>query len=122
VAHHHQRKGIAMGWINEEAPTHEGYIAGFVDGGRGRLREIGYPEDDKPISAVGIIGAACSCGWRSKRFHAPLGTEWGPFVLLIRSEHTENQLVGLWAEHVKAELEPRGRLRADMLPYDGGLI
>lgn len=112
-----------MGWINEDAPDHEGYVAAFVDGGRGRARELGYPEDntDHKTLPVGVVAAACTCGWRSKRFAAPAGTAWIPYTVILH-EPSETQLVGLWSDHVKAELQPRGRLRADMLPYAGELL
>lgn len=97
-----------MGWCDPEVEGHEGYVVGLVDVGTNgwkRWRELRYPEDkEAPAAPIEMLQAACDCGWRSRRFHAPIinPPKWAPYMVLVDEETEEGALV-LWREHVRAE-------------------
>jgi hypothetical protein len=79
-----------MGWFNDEAPRHEGFMqavrAGTNERGSITFREL--DDEDAREGAVGvrIVQVGCDCGWRSQRLRAPHGTTWDGMVLLPRHE------------------------------------
>jgi hypothetical protein len=104
-----------MGWVNEDAPEHEGYVVGLVEeeervGGYVRLRELAYPKDDCQLSRVRFFQSACECGWRSRRFFAPVKAEWSPFTLELHDADIEEDARQLWRRHCEAERPGYGRL------------
>lgn len=102
-----------MGWFNDFAPRHEGYLIGVVSGQNERgsiaFRELGADDSDK--SALRIVQVGCDCGWRSQRLRAPYGTAYHGFVMLPPHECDgyDEKLLGrkpfetvcreLWREH-----------------------
>lgn len=81
-----------MGWCSEDG-SHEGYLAGLVrtenESGSIVFKELGYPRDEVSRD-LGHVQVACTCGWRSSRLHAPLGTTWSPYIVLLpRGEHDD---------------------------------
>lgn len=85
-----------MGWLNFEAPEHEGYLVAPVDNGRGRTRELGLDDPDQPIEVVQV---GCECGWRSHRIHAPFSARFAPSIV-IAPEDFEERAMDLWRAHV----------------------
>lgn len=99
-----------MGWFLDD-PAHEGYLVGVVQivrpFGSGYLRELNYREDcDREVGPDGLslhsIQVGCDCGWRSRRFVAPLSARWFPCHVEV-DERTEAAAVSLWREHYEAE-------------------
>lgn len=109
-----------MGWINEDAPEHEGYLVALVleeerspDGlhvMRTRWRELsGLVHDEEAQRrydrvAVPAVQVACECGWRSMRLAVPRGTTWRPHcVWLPRNDEEafEKLALDLWSAHVR---------------------
>lgn len=60
-----------------------------------------------------MFAVGCECGWRSERFHAPLGTRYMPHIVLTAHD-VEEEARELWCHHVEhSPLGPRLRhLRA----------
>lgn len=95
-----------MGWTNDAHPGHEGYLVAFVTDGEGRLRRLGYPRNDQSIDRVHAIAVACECGWQSPRYHAPYGTKWHPFSVVLPerdSSFLEACANGLWHRHLESD-------------------
>lgn len=96
-----------MGWVNEDAPEHEGYVVGLVEeetvGTYVRLRELAYPKDEYRLSQVGYFQSACECGWRSRRFVAPVKAECSPFRLELGDPAMEEEARQLWRGHCESE-------------------
>jgi hypothetical protein len=103
-----------MGWFNEQAPRHEGYLLGIraitTEGGSIGFRALGGDDDDgRTDLPLQIVQVGCDCGWRSQRLRAPLGTTWSGIVMLPRAEQEKETAVGrkpfetvcreLWREH-----------------------
>lgn len=95
-----------MGWCSDEHPEHEGYLIGLVKpAGSWRYRELG--KADGNVERVEYLQVECSCGWRSPRFCAPLGTKFVP-VCVLSEPAFEDFAVELWKEHVAATVARRG--------------
>lgn len=114
-----------MGWFNERAPRHEGYVIGIGSGTNERgstvFRELGSDDDGQKLE-LRIVQVGCDCGWRSQRLRAPCGTTWDQWVEFPRTECDGNDagLSGrkpfetlcrdLWRDHAigatEADLEP----------------
>lgn len=109
-----------MGWINEDAPQHEGYLVALVleeersaDGlhvMRSRWRELsGLVHDEETArrydgARITTVQVACDCGWRSMRLSAPLGTTWRPHIVLLPAldeEAFEALAHELWDAHLR---------------------
>lgn len=109
-----------MGWINEDAPQHEGYLVALVleeersaDGlhvMRTRWRELsGLVHDEETArrydgARISTVQVGCDCGWRSMRMHAPLGTTWRPHSVWLPAaaeEPFEALALELWTGHVR---------------------
>ena len=94
-----------MGWFNENAPGHEGYVIGLVESVNGetwspagtRLRRLGT--GDKAQKRVPFVQVACDCGWRSKVFSAPIGTEFWPSTVDLPSGRSEERARAIWRLH-----------------------
>ncbi len=104
-----------MGWVCETNPAHEGYPVALVAEDRGggyvRFRELGYP-DAETRPRVYFFQVACECGWRSRRFYAPLTAVYAPHRLELGDETAEAEATEIWREHVKdAERHDHGRRR-----------
>lgn len=106
----------AMGWMSEDA-AHEGYVVGLVPedieftnkadgpGGITYLRELRYELDhDREVGPgglpVAVFQVACECGWRSRRYRAPVGARWLPHHLYLGDDQLEDEARLLWKEHV----------------------
>lgn len=97
-----------MGWVNENAPRHEGYLlavrAGTNELGSVTFRQLDDDDaKDGPVQ-VRIVQIGCDCGWRSQRLRAPQGTTWDGIVLIPcgaqEAESTfEARCRELWREH-----------------------
>jgi hypothetical protein len=94
-----------MGWFRED-PTHEGYLVALEAedsnaGGSPRLRELRAP-DDEATRPVRYFKAGCTCGWRSRLFHAPDGAHWHPFMLDVADDVRDAARL-VWDAHHDAE-------------------
>lgn len=96
-----------MGWLvdDELIDEHEGYLVGVVKDDW-QWRELGVedavnPRFDGPISWMQI---ACSCGWRSQRLVAPLGTEWFPCTVMMRSDAEHDAFRSVWESEHRSQL------------------
>lgn len=97
-----------MGWHCEIDPAHEGYPVALVaedPEGRGYVRfvELGYYGDPRPVdlARVHVFQVACECGWRSRRFYAPLTASYSPHSLDLGDEKAEDEARAIWLRHVK---------------------
>lgn len=58
-----------MGWFNDSAPRHEGYLIGIrsATNERGSIvfRELGADEHECEGITLRIVHVGCDCGWRS---------------------------------------------------------
>jgi hypothetical protein len=86
-----------MGWVNEYDPGHEGYVIALVERDyigpeplfvrSTYLHELTYWEQGDREIPDGLRPAAfqvaCDCGWRSRRFHAPLRSRYHPHSLKL---------------------------------------
>lgn len=100
-----------MGWCSEDG-RHEGRLVAFVrdtnDSGSQYFRELaagGWLGCGEAEQAVRVVQAVCSCGWRSPRIFAPLGTVWIPSDLVclptgLFAERFEHAAQDYWAAHV----------------------
>lgn len=93
-----------MGWVSEDDPAHEGYPVALVledapGGWSARYREIRYPEAVE-LLRVHVFQVACECGWRSRRFYAPLTATYRPHSLDLGDEAAEEEACGIWRMHV----------------------
>lgn len=92
-----------MGWYNDVAPGHEGFIVGLVPEGPsdgGRFRELRYPDDEaRGRTPIQLWQVACVCGWRSPQLRAPPGAYWAPFTAELGDEDLEHLAAQLWSEH-----------------------
>lgn len=99
-----------MGWLNDKAPGHEGWLVALVrDEERGLARNDYFREMDlEDVRSLRCEAAprpgmnmqvGCDCGWRSPRMRAPSGAEWHPFMLTV-DEATEDACRALWREHL----------------------
>ena len=94
-----------MGWFNDNAPGHEGYVIGLVEDDKGetwspsgkRLRKLGT--GDKARTRIPFVQVACDCGWRSKVFIAPIGTDFWPSTVALTSERSEDRAAAIWRLH-----------------------
>lgn len=125
-----------MGWVNEDDPGHEGYAVGLVEeavtysgdepGGSTYLRELSYYQPgDREIPQTGLrpaaIQVACECGWRSRRFHAPLGARYFHHYLELGDAKAEEEALQLWKQHCRDEAQARAAGdKAWLFPYRGG--
>jgi hypothetical protein len=93
-----------MGWLHDDFPDHEGYLVGVVASGHG-YRELGAPSDREARLGVDALQVGCECGWRSRRYHAPLGTRWFPFMVELpkNREKLEDAARAVWIEHLHGE-------------------
>ena len=95
-----------MGWLNDNAPGHEGWLVALVrDEEHGLARNDYFRElelCDTRTRFVSTMQVGCDCGWRSPRMAAPLGAEWHPFILYV-DDATEERCRGLWREHLMLE-------------------
>jgi hypothetical protein len=124
-----------MGWTTDETGEHEGYVVAYVprdwtahptaialrgerpvaalDPAYARstapLRELGTHAVDHMMIVHGlrVVGAACTCGWRSPRQLSEPPLEWFPSCLNEPAFDSGSPLVTLWSEHVEHELERR---------------
>lgn len=111
-----------MGWFNSDIPDHEGYPVALVAEDRGsgyiRFRELGYP-DAMDLERVHVFAVGCDCGWRSRRFGAPLTASYSPHSLDLGDAAAEDEARAIWAAHVadatKHDLE-RAIGRARLIP------
>lgn len=117
-----------MGWVNEADPTHEGYPVALVavdpDGqGYVRFQELGSPTTAEELLRVHVFQVACECGWRSRRFYAPLTARYSPHSLDLGDAETEEEARGIWLRHcMDAGYHDglRSRKAARLLPYKAG--
>lgn len=130
-----------MGWeLDPDDATdgefHEGYVIGVErvteTNRHGRVREtdrwseVGADFDhtsDDPAQrehrTVHHVQVACSCGWRSERMFAPLGTYWAPCCTMLPTTFDHEKAADevtyrMWRAHVDGlgpfSLSKRGAL------------
>ena len=118
-----------MGW-NCEHGGHEGFPVALVavdEEGRGYVRfvELGYFGESRPVDLprVHVFQVGCDCGWRSRRFYAPLTASYSPHSLELGDEAAEEEARGIWLRHVADAGYHDGQReirRARLIPYKGG--
>jgi hypothetical protein len=94
-----------MGWINDDAPHHEGYLVGLREDDW-RYIELGTND---PEQAVKVVQVGCDCGWRSPRLDAPNGTKFWPSIV-VAPENFEDFALSLWKEHIETEAQRAKKL------------
>lgn len=90
-----------MGWFmgddhDDETYHHEGYVQAVVRDGFG-WRDLGLDDvrdDSRPFQ----VQVACDCGWRSRRYTAPVSAEWSPCIVIM-DERFEDAAYRLWLQH-----------------------
>lgn len=105
-----------MGWVNDEAPSCEGYVVGMVpielpnerSGACSVLprfqSEEAWPlreldrRDEHAVLNVGLVRVACTCGWRSRVLRAR--AEFHPSVTWL-PDRQEDAAAEIWQEHIK---------------------
>ena len=100
-----------MGWFNEDVDPelrHEGHAVALVQEDGWRWRELGV--DDRGHHDITWMQVACTCGWRSPRMLAPVGTTWWRSIdlpaFLDDPYHWEDIAETFWAEHMAGDLIP----------------
>jgi hypothetical protein len=94
-----------MGWCHSDFPGHEGYPVALVPvdvGGYIRFRELAYP-DAAELPRVHVFAIGCECGWRSRRFYAPLTACYSPHSMDLGDAGAEEEARAIWAAHVGEE-------------------
>ena len=104
-----------MGWINDSAPGHEGYLIGIVPALNPddtlRYRELCLATDaDRDNVILRHVQVGCDCGWRSPRLAAPSSTRWRPSAVEAPLRFEEHARL-LWHEHI--DLETKREPHAD---------
>jgi hypothetical protein len=101
-----------MGWINETAPEHEGWLVGLVPATNpdGTISDWRYHElwssagDDLRMEIpLRVVQVGCDCGWRSPRLQAPDGTHYWPSYVHA-PEWFEDACRLLWREHIARDV------------------
>jgi hypothetical protein len=115
-----------MGWFNDQAPRHGGYIIGVraitTEGGSIRFRALGAQDDDgRRELPLRIVQVGCDCGWRSQRLRAPYGTTSSALVVFRGGEQERETVVErkpfetvcreLWREHALSATDSGARWR-----------
>lgn len=97
-----------MGWLHDHDLRHEGYLVALAERetGSGMWRERRYPVDNQ-TRPVARFAVACTCGWRSPRFHAAPGVMWQPFTVEA-PDAIEAEARALWESHVLGEAPRMG--------------
>jgi hypothetical protein len=112
-----------MGWTTP-IPGHEGYPVALVpvdDDGAGYVR---FMEADRPEVAlllprdterelhqrVRVFQVGCDCGWRSRRFYAPLTAYYSPHSLELGDDQAEEEARVIWLRHVNDDAFHDGQL------------
>lgn len=94
-----------MGWCHSDFPDHEGYPVALLPvnvGGYIRFRELGYP-DAARLPRVHVFAVGCECGWRSRRFYAPLTANYSPHSMDLGDAGAEEDARSIWVAHVAAD-------------------
>jgi hypothetical protein len=117
-----------MGWGNDSAPGHEGYLVGLLECDDVRRRGDGFREltiHDDAEAAKGIflrwVQVGCACGWRSPRREAPIGACWWS-AYVDAPEWFEEECRIIWRAHAIATAfaaDPqRARRSFEVVPRD----
>ena len=93
-------------WSNELTPGHTGYLVGLVP--RSHLTPS-LTEDHWHALTLGddagvtlrALQVGCSCGWRSSRIDAPIGTWWWQGAVQV-TEYHEAEYRTIWRAHAIA--------------------
>ncbi len=105
-----------MGWLRDSGEDwsydHEGYMVAVEQPERGgEWRELGGPADEaRRVIPVSYVQVACSCGWRSPRLVAPIGTEWVPCSVMT-SGAVDDLAYQIWADEHRDLLHERSPYR-----------
>lgn len=94
-----------MGWCSSDFPDHEGYPVALMPidvGGYIRFRELSYP-DAAELARVHVFCVGCECGWRSRRFYAPLTASYSPHSMDLGDADAEAEACAIWSAHVAAD-------------------
>lgn len=101
-----------MGLFNEDLDPrhlHEGYLVGIVlatDAGGApsswRYRELSLSAGDDGNVRLTRVQMGCSCGWRSPRLVAPVGTLYFPSIV-DAPQAFEDECAARWHEHLQQE-------------------
>lgn len=102
-----------MGWMRcdpddgVDLRSHEGHVAALVadPDATGGWRDLTAGDPEQSVSYVQVV---CSCGWRTPRLHAPLGTMWRPCTVEFDCFYDEYEDAGyqLWADHMDQVTDP----------------
>lgn len=97
-----------MGY-QDDSGIHEGYLVG-IEREKDRTPNGYVVSTDRwhdiegdayaPIRPVHHLQVECTCGWRSQRLLAPIGTRWIPHTVLLPSDELEDVTYLLWRRHV----------------------
>lgn len=103
-----------MGWLvdDEHIDDHEGYLVGVIKDGVWRDLWIDDHAHGGPLMYMQI---ACSCGWRSQRLVAPVGTEWFPCAVFMRSDDEYDAYRSVWESEHRSQLDRIPSLARDAL-------
>jgi hypothetical protein len=96
-----------VGWVHSDFPDHEGYPVALMPvnvGGYVRFRELGYPDLVEHAERVHLFSVGCECGWRSRRFYAPLTASYSPHSMDLGDDGAEDEARAIWAAHVAADV------------------
>ena len=100
-----------MGWMRDSGDDwsydHEGYLVA-VEKIDGDWREITPGDAHRGEFHVSHVQVACSCGWRSERLVAPLGTTWAPCSVFTDGA-TDDLAYGIWADEHRNGVAERSR-------------
>jgi len=95
-----------MTWTSELIAGHAGYLVGLVPATIGNFTiadDAWRPlrRGDDAIGYLRVIQVGCSCGWRSERLEAPIGTGWRHAAVEV-SEFHEAEYRKIWRAHAIA--------------------
>jgi len=104
-----------MGWLRDSGEDwsydHEGYVVAVEHDTFSvpEWREVGVDDAPRGEFPLRWVQVSCSCGWRSQRLIAPLGTTWFPVSVNFRTEADEDAAREVWATLHRDGLDDESR-------------